>query len=106
MTTTRTGTLGRTLYYVLTGMLAIIFLFPLLWSLTASVSPQASTGQVNGLGLGNYTTLFNYGAGLVQFLLNSAYVALLTVAITWGCRPLAGTPSPGSGFRVERHCSC
>ena len=72
MTTTRTGTLGRTPYYVLTGGLAIIFLFPLLWSLAASVSPQASTGQVNGFGLGNYTTLFNYGAGLVQFLLNSA----------------------------------
>ena len=53
-------------------VLAIIFLFPLLWSLAASVSPQASTGQVNGFGLGNYTTLFNYGAGLVQFLLNSA----------------------------------
>ena len=39
MTTTRTGRLGGALYYVLTGMLAIIFLFPLLWSLTASVSP-------------------------------------------------------------------
>jgi multiple sugar transport system permease protein len=95
MTTTRTGTLGRTLYYVLTGMLAIIFLFPLLWSLTASVSPQASTGQVNGVGLGNYTTLFIYGAGLVQFLLNSAYVALSSRSRSlWGCRPLAGTPSP------------
>ena len=53
MTTTRTGTLGRALYYVLTGGVATIFLFPLLWSLTASVSPQASTGQVNGFGLGN-----------------------------------------------------
>jgi len=58
------------------------FSFPLLWSLAASVSPQASTAQVNGFGLGNYTTLFKYGAELVQFLLNSAYVALLTVAIT------------------------
>ena len=90
MTTMRTGMLGRTLYYVLTGGLAIIFLFPLLWSLAASVSPQASTGQVNGFGLGNYITLFNYGAGLVQFLLNSAYVALLTVAITLAVSTLGG----------------
>ena len=90
MTTMRTGMLGRTLYYVLTGGLAIIFLFPLLWSLAASVSPQASTGQVNGFGLGNYMTLFNYGAGLVQFLLNSAYVALLTVAITLAVSTLGG----------------
>src|SRR5262249_24035107 len=90
MTITRTGTLGRTLYYVLTGVLAIIFLFPLLRSLVASVSPQASTGRVNGFGLGNYTTLFNYGAGLVQFLLNSGYVAFLTVAITLAVSTLGG----------------
>jgi multiple sugar transport system permease protein len=75
---------------MLTGGLAIIFLFPLLWSLVASVSPQASTGQVNGFGLGNYTTLFNYGAGLVRFLLNSAYVALLTVAVTLAVSTLGG----------------
>ncbi len=56
--------LGRTPYYVLTGGLAIIFLFPLLWSVVASVSPQAATGQVIGYGFGNYTTLYNYGAGL------------------------------------------
>jgi multiple sugar transport system permease protein len=90
MTTARTGTIGRIAYYLLTGGLAIIFLFPLLWSLAASVSPQASTGQVNGFGLGNYTTLFNYGAGLVQFLLNSAYVAFLTVAITLAVSTLGG----------------
>jgi multiple sugar transport system permease protein len=90
MTTTRTGMLSRTAYYVLTGGLAIVFLFPLLWSLAASVSPQASTGQVNGFGLGNYAMLFSYGAGLVQFLLNSAYVALLTVAITLAVSTLGG----------------
>ncbi len=55
----------------------------------ASVSPQASTGQVDGFGLGNYTTLFNYGAGLLQFLLNSAYVAF-TVAITLAVSTLGG----------------
>ena len=43
------------------------FSFPLLWSLAASVSPQASTAQVNGFGLGNYTTLFKYGAELFSF---------------------------------------
>src|SRR5262249_59125190 len=105
MTMRRTGTLGRTLYYVLTGVLAIIFLFPLLWSLAASVSPQASTGQVNGFGLGNYTTLFKYGAGLVRFLLNSAYVALLTVVITLAVSTLGGdafarfgVPGPAAVF--------
>jgi multiple sugar transport system permease protein len=86
----RTTMLGRTPYLVLTGGLAIIFLFPLLWSLVASVSPQASTGQVNGFGLGNYTTLYNYGAGLIRFSFNSAFVAVLTVVITIVVSTLGG----------------
>ena len=45
-----------------------MFLFPLLWSLVASVSPQAATGQVVGYGLGNYTTLLRFGSGLGQYL--------------------------------------
>jgi multiple sugar transport system permease protein len=74
--------LGRTPYYVLTGGLAIIFLFPLLWAAVASVSPQAATGQTVGIGLGNYATLFNYGAGLPRFLFNSLFVAFMVVAVT------------------------
>ena len=80
--TPRVGAFGRTPFYVVTGSLAIIFLFPLLWSAVASVSPQGSTGQTHGYGLGNYVTLFNYGAGLPQFFLNSAIISVLTVAIT------------------------
>ena len=67
---------------MLTSGLAIIFLFPILWAAVASVSPQAATGQTVGMGLGNYTTLFNYGAGLPRFLFNSVFVAFMVVAIT------------------------
>ena len=81
---------GRTPYHVLTGGLAIIFLFPLLWTLLASISPQASSGQVNGMGFGNYTTLFNFGAGLTRFVLNSAFVAALTVVVTLLVSTLGG----------------
>ena len=55
MGATSRNILGRTPYYVLTGGLAIIFLFPILWAAVASVSPQAATGQTVGFGLGNYT---------------------------------------------------
>ncbi len=72
----------RTPYYVLTGGLAIIFLFPILWSAIASVSPQAATGQVVGYGLGNYVTLLNFQAGLGQYLWNSTFVSVLTVVVT------------------------
>jgi len=82
--------LGQTPYYVLTGGLAIVFLFPILWAAVASVSPQAATGQTVGMGLGNYTTLFNYGAGLPRFVFNSAFVAFMVVAITLVVSSLGG----------------
>lgn len=80
----------RTPYYVLTGGLAIIFLFPLVWSAVASVSPQPATGQVQGYGLGNYSTLLNFQAGLGQFFLNSSIVSAVTVAVTLVVSVLGG----------------
>jgi multiple sugar transport system permease protein len=82
--------LGRTPVHVLAGGLAIIFLFPLVWSLVASVSPQPSTGQVVGYGLGNYVTLYDFGAGLPRFTFNSAFVSVLTVAVTLVVSTLGG----------------
>ena len=84
------GPLTRTPYYVLTGGVAIIFLFPLIWSAVASVSPQAGTGQVIGYGLGNYARLLDFQAGLAQFFTNSAILATLTVAITLAVSVLGG----------------
>lgn len=80
--------LGRTPYYVLTGGLAIIFLFPLGWSLLASLSPQASTAQTVGYGFGNFTRLYDYG--LPQLFLNSTALSALTVAITLAVSTLGG----------------
>jgi multiple sugar transport system permease protein len=80
----------RTPYYVLTGGLAVIFLFPLLWSAIASVSPQPGTAQTVGYGLGNYQTLFEFQAGLPAFLLNSVIVSGLTVIVTLVVSGLGG----------------
>ena len=82
--------LSRTPYFVLTGGLAILFLFPLVWSAIASVSPQPATGQVNGYGLGNYETLFNFQAGLARYLFNSTLVSVLTVVVTLTLSILGG----------------
>lgn len=84
------NTFGRTPYYVLTGGLAIIFLFPLLWSVLASVSPMASTGQRIGYGIGNFTTLYSFGAGLPRVAFNSFYMSFLTVIITLAVSTLGG----------------
>ena len=75
---------------MLTGGLAIVFLFPLVWSAVASVSPQPGTAQAIGYGLGNYGTLFDFQAGLPTFFLNSVIVSSVTVAVTLLVSALGG----------------
>ena len=93
MTATDTRLAGvaiRTPYWVLTGGLALIFLFPLIWTAVASVSPQGGTNQTDGWGLGNYQTLAGYQAGIGLYLANSAFVSVLTVLLTLGVSLLGG----------------
>ncbi|SCF16284.1 carbohydrate ABC transporter membrane protein 2, CUT1 family [Micromonospora coriariae] len=72
----------RTPYWVFSGAVGLIFLAPLLWTAVASVGPRAGTNQVDGWGFGNYETLANYQAGIWRYLANTAFVALLAVALT------------------------
>ncbi|MEU8298880.1 carbohydrate ABC transporter permease [Micromonospora sp. NPDC048909] len=72
----------RTPYWVFTGAVGLIFLAPIVWTTVASVAPQAGTNQVDGWGFGNYKTLAGYQAGIWVYLGNSAFVSLLTVALT------------------------
>jgi multiple sugar transport system permease protein len=90
MANTQHSGLGRTPYYVLTGGLAIIFLFPLLWSVFASVSPQAGTEQTDGFGFGNYGRLFTFGPGLPLVAFNSIVISVLTVVFTLAISTLGG----------------
>jgi multiple sugar transport system permease protein len=69
-------------YWVLTTALAIVFLYPLVWTAVSSVSPAAGTSQVHGWGFGNYVSLANYQAGIWVYLGNSLFVSLLTVLLT------------------------
>jgi multiple sugar transport system permease protein len=77
-------------YWVFTGGLMLIFLYPLIWTAVSSVSPNPGTSQVNGWGFGNYESLTHYQAGIWQYLFNSAFVALLTVALTLVISTLGG----------------
>lgn len=74
--------LTRTPSYVLTGGLAIIFMFPLVWAAVASVSPQGGTAQATGWGFANYSTLAGYQAGIGTYIVNSVIVSGLTVVLT------------------------
>ena len=77
-------------FYVLSGGLAVLFLFPLGWCVLASVSPQAATAQRIGYGFGNYSTLYVFGAGLPKIVLNSLYMSIMTVVITLAMSALGG----------------
>ncbi|MDR1712227.1 MAG: carbohydrate ABC transporter permease [Propionibacteriaceae bacterium] len=72
----------RTPYYVLTGGLAIIFLYPLIWAGVGSFAPSPGSNQVDGWGVGNYITLMYFQAGLGTYLFNSFVVTLLAVLFT------------------------
>ena len=74
--------LSRTSSHVMTGGLAVLFLFPLAWSFIASVSGQPGTRQVSGVGLGNYVTLLHYGNGALLYLFNSVVISVVTVILT------------------------
>jgi multiple sugar transport system permease protein len=89
-TTSVAGLVLRTPYWIFTGGLAVIFLFPLAWTAVASVSPHAGTNQTDGWGLGNYRTLTHYQAGIWQYLANSAFVSLTTVVLTLAISLLGG----------------
>jgi multiple sugar transport system permease protein len=80
----------RTPYYVLTGGLAILFLYPLIWTTVSSVSPQPGSAQVDGYGFGNYVTLAGYQAGLLHYLGNSLAVSGTAVLVTLVASTLGG----------------
>jgi len=88
--TTLFGTALKIPYWVFTTALAVIFLYPLIWTTVSSVAPRPGTGQVDGWGFGNYITLANYQAGIFVYLANSLIVSLLTVLLTLVISTLGG----------------
>jgi multiple sugar transport system permease protein len=86
----RSKTIARTPFYVLTGGVAILFLFPIIWAAVASVSPSAGSSQVYGFGLGNYRTLYSSGVGLPIWVWNSVWISFLTVVFVLATSMLGG----------------
>jgi multiple sugar transport system permease protein len=72
----RAGSLG---FHTTGAALAVLFLFPLLWSGYSSIEGQPGSGQSTGFGFGNYSTITHYGEGLATYVTNSLTVSVLTV---------------------------
>jgi len=77
----KTNPATRSTFYVVTGVMAFVFLLPLLWAVVSSVSPNAGTAQTDGFGFGNYVKLFEYGYGLPKYLLNSLIVSVVATVV-------------------------
>jgi multiple sugar transport system permease protein len=79
-------------FYSSSTVLAVLFLFPLVWTLFSSVHGHEATNGAsqNGFGLANYRRLFDYGAGIGTYLLNSAVVSVITVVLTVAIATLGG----------------
>jgi multiple sugar transport system permease protein len=88
--TTIAGLALRTPFWVFSGAIAVIFLFPLVWTAFSSVAPHPGTGQVDGWGFGNYVTLAHYQAGIGRYLANSVIVSGLCVVLTLAISTLGG----------------
>jgi len=69
-------------FHLTTGILALGFIAPIIWTVIASVQPSPGTNQTDGFGLGNFLTLIHYGNGLSSYLRNSVIVTLVAVLAT------------------------
>lgn len=88
MRTTPRRAVASASFHVVSGALAIVFLFPLVWAVINSVKTPAEANQApptlipKSFSLGNFETLMNYGVGLPTYFLNSIVVSGLTVVGT------------------------
>jgi ABC-type spermidine/putrescine transport system permease subunit II len=91
MTTSTASRAARSAGFNVTGAaLAILFLFPLVWSGWSSVKGQPGSAQPSGFGFGNYRYLASYGEGVATYLVNSTAVTAMTVAGTLLVSALGG----------------
>jgi multiple sugar transport system permease protein len=83
-------------FYLLCGTVAVLFLFPLVWTVVTSLKPaeEASASPPtllpSSLSGENYSTLAEYGAGIGTYAFNSVAVSAMTVIGTVVLSTLAG----------------
>lgn len=88
--------ISRLLLYLAFLSLAVIFLFPITWSVITSVKPPAEAAAIPPTGLpsritwDNYLKLNEFGAGAGRYLFNSISVSVMTVVGTIILSTLAG----------------
>ena len=69
-------------FYSTSVALAVLFLFPMIWTTVSSVRGPSASGGSGEWGLENYRRLIGYGSGLGVYMLNTAIVSTITVVVT------------------------
>lgn len=88
--------LGRAFIYVLCIVLAVLFLFPIVWSAISSLKPPAEASAIpptflpSQIDIRNYIKLNEYGRGVWNYVGNSVGTALMTVLGSTVLSTLAG----------------
>jgi len=88
--------LSRILYYLVCSVLAIVFLFPLAWSVLTALKPSDEAQAIpptflpSHISWDNFTTLAGSGAGIIHYISNSALVTTATVLGTMVLSILSG----------------
>lgn len=86
----RTPLWKKVVGYVLSALLALLFVAPLIWVVVCSFSPQPGSAQTDGWGINNYLTLMGYQQGIGVYLRNSIIITLVTVIVSVVVCTLAG----------------
>ena len=86
-------------YYTTSSALAVLFLLPMVWTLYSSLHGTRANGGADGWGVANYQRLARYGDGLTSYVLNTAAVSLVTVAVTVVATTLGGYAVARLSFR-------
>ena len=93
--------------YVLCIVLAILFILPIFWSAMTSIKPPQEASAVpptylpSSITFANYVKLNAYGAGVFQYIYNSAAVSIFTVIGTIILSTLAGFGFSRFEFRAK-----
>jgi multiple sugar transport system permease protein len=92
----RSRNLGAVAFYLICGVLAAIFLFPLLWSMLTSIKPATEIVTSpprwlpTRLTLANYVSLNRVGSGIFRYISNSVITVVYTLIGTLVLSTLGG----------------
>lgn len=86
----REPTWKKVIGHILSGLLAVIFISPLIWVIVESFAPQPGSKQTNGWGINNYLSMFGYQDGIGVYLTNSLIVTVVAVVFSVFVTTLAG----------------